>query len=154
MERRERLFNSKQKSTVDSNLIDTHVQFVFSKTDSGRVKGELRKLSPEQKMLCALRKVLADMSTGTRGERRYSVAGTKCRVIDRELTPGAKDGEPGSYRFRGRCKMGIAHKSGPPSEKMIEFVVSFRDTEDEMGQPDVEYFDETTIEEIDPRTPL
>ena len=154
MDRREQLFNTKRPGEIDSSRIPTHVNFMFHKNAPQRQRGELRQLTPEEKMLCALRKVLAQMSADSGGEQRYFVAGDQCRILDRHVSPGAKEGEAGSYRFKGRCQIGVSHKSGEGSFKVVEFVVSFRDVEDSMGLPDVDYFDETTLEELDPRTTL
>lgn len=150
MDRRRSLFDSKSKGSLDPSLQPTHVSFLHGAGDTRRKKGELRQLSPEEKAVCALRKVLAKMSTRT----RYFLIGSQYRVLDRQISPGAKAGEPGTYRFRGRCQMGVAHHSGEAAVKMIEFVVSFRDTQDSMGLPDIAYFDPTTIDEIPPSTPL
>jgi hypothetical protein len=152
MNRREQLFNSKQTNGADATLVSTRVRFTFHPNAPHRTKGELRQLAPEEKAMCALRKVFAQMSADTGGERRYFIVGEACRILERQVSPGAKEGDPGSYLFRGRCPMGIAHKNGDHSLKMIEFVVSFRDIEDAMGLPDVDYFDPTTIDEIDPRS--
>ena len=154
MNRRDQLFSSKQSNGNDSNLMSTRVRFTFQKGDPNRRKGELRKLSPEEKAVCALRKVFAKMSADCGGERRYFVVSDKWRMLDRRISPGAKAGDPDSYQFRGRCPMGIAHKHCGDSLKMIEFVVSFRDVEDASGLADVEYFAPTTIDEVDPRTTL
>jgi hypothetical protein len=151
---RERLFAATNGGDSTSNLISTHVNFLRGRDDRRRRRGELRQLAPEEKMLCALRQVLAQMSTDTGGKARYFVLGSECRLHQRHVSPGAKDGDPGTYRFSGRCRIGVVHASGDTVKKMIDFTVSFRDAEDSMGLPTVEYFDPTTIDELDAATPL
>ncbi len=119
MDRRRSLFDSKAKGSNDPNLVSTHVNFLHGRNDPRRKKGDLRKLSSDEKAICALRKVLAKMST----KERYFLIGSHCRIVDRQESPGAKEGEPGTYRFRGRCQIGVAHASGETAVKMIAFVV-------------------------------
>ena len=154
MDRREQLFNANREQTDDADLIDTHVNFQFRKEDPRRKKGELRALSVDEKALCALRKVLADMSANAGGKQRYFIASPQCRILDRHVSPGAKEGDPGSYRVKGRCQIGITHAGGEASHKMAEFTLSFRDTEDAMGLPDVQYEHPTTVDLLDPRAAL
>lgn len=154
MNRRDRLFAASGGSGGTSDLVPTHVNFMHGRQDRRRPPGELRQLQPEEKMLCALRKVLAHMSAEAGGKARYFIVGTECRVRERHVSPGAKKGDPGTCRFAGRCEVGVAHASGEAAFKMIDFTVSFRDVEDPMGLPDVEYFDPTTVDEIDSATPL
>jgi hypothetical protein len=153
MNRRDQLFNAKPANGGDASLASTRVRFQFGRSDPARKKGELRQLSPEEKAMCALRKVFAKMSAETLGKQRFSVVGDQWRVLERHVFPGAKSGDPGSYRFRGRCLMAIAHTDGD-SLKMVEFEVSFRDVENDLGLADVEYIDPTTVDEIDPRASL
>jgi len=154
MNRRERLFAAAGGGGSATDLVPIHVNFTFNRDDRRRKRGELRQLAPEEKMLCALRKVLADMSQESGGHTRYFLVGTVCRIVDRQVSPGAKQGDPGTYRFGGRCELGVAHASGEIARSTAEFMVSFRDTEDPMGLADVAYFEPTTIDQLDSRTPL
>ena len=147
MDRRQPLFSSQNAAPSDLDLVKTRVNFLHHPDDARRRRGELRSLTPDEKMLCALRKVLSKMSSDSGGHERYFVVSPHCRVL-------ARQGDAGTYRTKGRCQIGIAHGSGEAAFKMIEFDVSFRDTEDAMGLPDVDYFDPTHIDEIDPRTPV
>ncbi len=147
MERREQLFNSNRKGADDSSLVPIQVNFHDA---SRRKQGQLRTLPPEEKALCAVRKALAQMCTR---EQRYFLAGTHCRLFNVQVSPGAKGGDPGTYRFSGRCILGVAHHTGQYAEQKVEFVLSFRDAEDSLGLPTVEFFD-TVIDQVDPRTPL
>lgn len=154
MNRRERLFATQRGGAPPPDLVSTHINFQHRPGDRRRKRGELRQLSPEEKMLCALRKVLAQMSHNAGGRARYFTIGDKCRIHARHVSPGAKDGDPGTYRFSGRCQLGVAHATGDSVTKMIEFNISFRDIKDAMGLPDVEYFEPTTVDELPPNTPL
>lgn len=148
------LFNSKDKPPIDSSLVGTQVRFRHPADHPATKAGQLRQLPPDEKMMCALRKVLAQMTDASGGELRYFVMGDKVRVLDRDDQPGAKDGEPGSYVRHGRCQIGLSHKDGSAATKMVEFVVSYTDSKDRMGLPDVQIDDPTSIDELPANTEL
>lgn len=140
--RREQLFNAKKTSTV-SNVIPATVRFQIDKK-----KGRLKPLPAEQKMLCALRKVLASMSgRDDDREERWCIMGNKVELTSPPSTTEGKPGGPQSYRAAGRCKVAVMRGNGMVT-KFIQFSISYRDTQDAMGIADVEYFDPTTIDEI------
>ncbi len=80
--RREQLFSAK-KTSPGSSVIPATVQFVHNKK-----KGMLEPLSPQGKLLCALRKVLADMS-GRDG--RWCILGNKVHITEEPSTHESED---------------------------------------------------------------
>ena len=154
MTTRRELFNAKKPPAQEgSDLVKSTVNYMFA-GDDAKKKGELRKLSADEKMLCALRKVLASMSNEGSGAVRYFIDGAQVRVTSRTDSAGAKKDEPSTYHRRGTCRLGLAHKSGEASYKMASFEISFRDAVDQLGLPDVAYFNPTSIEELPTGTPL
>jgi len=148
MATRRELFNAKNPPAESAgDLVKSTVNYMFSGNAAKKKKGELRKLSADEKMLCALRKVLAQMSNDGAGTR-YFIDGAQVRVLNRTDSEGAKAGEPSTYHRQGTCRLGLAHKTGEASYKMASFEVSYRDTVDTLGLPDVTYFDPTSIEEL------
>jgi hypothetical protein len=136
--RREQLFSAK-KTSAASNVIPATVRFKIDKK-----KGRLDPLPPEQKMLCALRKVLSSMSGR---EERWCIMGNKVEITSPPSTTEGKPGGPQSYRAAGRCKVAVMRGDGMVT-KFIQFSISYRDTLDALGIADVEYFDPTVIDEI------
>lgn len=145
--RKEALFNAK-KGSPGHDVIPATVKHQIDKK-----KRRLRPLSGEEKMLCALRKVLAAMSDGNEHGCRYYIAGNKVQLTQRPKTTAGKKGEPQSYTAAGRCKIGVCHASHA-TFKVIEFKISYRDILDDRGLADVEYFDPTTIDELARDTPV
>lgn len=117
-------------------------------------KGLVEPLKPHEKMLCALRKVLAKMSDANEDGCRFFIAGNKVQVVKSPTTTKGKRGEAQSYHAKGRCRLGVCHKAGHSSSKLIAFEISFRDVVDDRGLADVEYFDPTVIDELARNTPL
>ena len=140
---------STRNTQPEHNMIPATVQFRLDKK-----KRMLRPLSAEQKMLCALRKALTTMSDSDTHGCRYHIAGKNVMLTQTPSTTKGKEGEPQSYRAAGRCRLGVCHPQGHASTKLVEFAISYRDTLDDRGLPDVEYFDPTTIDELPRDTPL
>lgn len=147
--RREQLFNAKNKTSSTVTVIPATVQFNHDKK-----LGEIKPLQAHEKMLCALRKCLAKMSDGDGGQRRYYIANNKVQILDAPSSTAGKAGEARSYRARGRCKLGVCLPDNTTKMLMVEFTISFRDTIDDRGMADVEYFDPTTIDVIGKDTPV
>lgn len=146
--RREQLFNAK-KDAPGHSVIPATVKFIIDKK-----KKRLKVLPPESKMLCALRKVLADMSEKDQGGCRYYIAGNKVQITSAPTTTSGKAGEAQSYRAAGRCKVGVCLPNGKARMMFIEFTINFRDIEDDRGLADIEYFDPTTIDGLPKNTPV
>lgn len=135
-------------SSADTGLISPTVRFQHN-----RRKGLIEPLSAQEKMLCALRKALAHMSDSDPHGCRYYISG-KVKILQAPRTTQGKEGEPQSYRARGRCRVRLCHPQGHTSSKVIAFDISYRDVKDEMGLADVQYFDPTTIDELPRNTPI
>jgi hypothetical protein len=142
------MFEAKKKSS-GTDVIPATVKFKID-----RKKGRLQPLSAEEKMLCALRKVLASMSDANEHGCRYYIDKNKVQLTRRPTGSEAAPGEPRSYRGAGRCKLGVCHPEGHKSSLTISFDISFRDVKDERGLDDIEFFDPTTIDELPRNTPL
>lgn len=142
--RKEQLFNAKKKPS-GSSVIPATVRFKHNKK-----KGSIDPLSPQEKMLCALRKVLGDMSSGG---GRWFIMGNKVKLTQVPTTTEGKPGGPQSYRAAGRCKVGVAQGKSLVT-KYIEFSISYRDVVDDRGLADVVYFDPTTVDELARTTPV
>ena len=126
-----------------TNVIPATVKFKHN-----RKKGIVDPLSSQEKMLCALRKCLTEMSNKDPEGRRYYIAGNKVQVTVAPVESPAKDGEGRSYRASGRCRLGVCHAEGHHTTKFIEFSISYRDQIDEHGMSDVVYMDPTLIDEL------
>jgi len=142
------LFNAKKKAP-DSTVIPSTIRFKLNKK-----KGLLDPLQPHEKMLCALRKALADMSDGDQRGCRYFIANGKVQMLKMPTTTAGKKGEAQSYNARGRCRVGVCHPDDKSSSIIVEFSISYRDIVDDRGLADVEYFDPTTIDMLPKNTPL
>ena len=141
MTNRTRLFElAKQAPPTDH--IPTVVKFGVDK----RTK-TLKTLSTDEKMLCALRKVLAQMTSASHDYNYYIASGT-VRVLSRSGSPPTPGGR-GEYTASGRFKLGKTHGKECSSEP-VHFTISFRDTVDYRGLADVEYFDPTVIDSLPP----
>ena len=116
--RRESLFKA-GTGPVSSDVIPATVKHEIDKS-----RKELRILTPEEKMLCALRKALADMSDG---KENFYIAENKVQLTRRPTTTEGKKGEPQSYQAAGRCKVGICREENTVSFKVIGFRISYRD---------------------------
>lgn len=145
--RKEQLFAARKRA-AGSDIVPPTVAFKLN-----RKKGAFHPLSATDKMKCALRKVLADMSDESEAKCRYYIDGN-LRLTRRPVTTPVRDGEPQSYRAAGICKVGICHPQGHKSSMIIQFDISYRDTRDEHGQADVAYVDPTTIDQLPNNTPI
>jgi hypothetical protein len=146
--RREMLFETSNKPS-QSDSIPATVKFTIDKK-----KRMMKMLTPEGKMLCALRKALAQMSDKEANGCRFYIDDNKVQMLKRPATAGGRPGEAHSYTASGRCKLGVCHPQGHKSSKVIEFSISYKDTHDSLGLPDVEFFDPTTIDELPRNTQI
>lgn len=137
---RKQLFDA-AKVPAESNAVSNKVTF---KPD--RKTGGLQMQSPEQKMLCALRKVLASMSDGDAGGCRYYIESDQV-VLDQRPASSQGNG-PKTYTAKGRCRIGVCYPNGEKGTRTIEFNIVFRDTKDDRGVDDVMYLGQTTIDEL------
>lgn len=142
------MFNTQSKPPP-STVIPATVKFVHNKK-----KGMIEPLKPQEKMLCALRKCLAVMSDKSPDKTRYYIAGNKIQLLQEPTESPAKEGEGRSYRASGRCRLGVCHPAGHHTTKYIEFSISYRDIVDDRGLADVQYFDPTTIDELERNGPV
>lgn len=145
---RREIFSS-QKPPPPTNIIPATVRFKHN-----RKKGLIEPLSAQEKMLCALRKCLAEMSDKSSTKVRYYIAGNKVQLLQEPTASPAKEGEGRTYRARGRCRLGVCHAEGHHTTKFVEFAISYRDTVDDRGMADVQYFEPTTIDEIERNGPI
>jgi len=145
---REQLFNARKKAP-ERTVIPATVEFKIDKK-----KKALRTLSAEHKMLCALRKVLADLSDQSSDGCRYYIANDKVQLISNPVTTNGKPGERQSYRAAGRFKAGVCLSNGAMVTKFLEFSINYRDIVDDRGLADIEYFDPTTIDVLSKNTPV
>lgn len=140
------LFEVSEKP-APGNIIPATVDFKIDKK-----KRRMRVLSPEEKMLCALRKVLTNMSDKDVNKCRYFIDNNQVQLIKRPVSNGGREGEAKNYTASGRCKIGVCHPGGHKSSMMIEFKIAFRDTKNDLGLDDVEYLDGTTIDTLPANT--
>lgn len=140
------LFATDGNKTADvPGVISTGVSFkVDPKTKI------MRKQPVHQRLVCALRKILADMSEKADNGCRYFILGDKIQILSEPTD--AQGGE--MMRAGGRFRLGVCHREGHMSRKVIEFKVTFRDTRNDMNLPDVEYVDPTTIQALPASTKL
>jgi hypothetical protein len=75
-------------------------------------------------------------------------------MVPPAATGDSRPGAAQTYFGKGRCKIGVAHKDGSVSFRVIEFSITFRDTSDERGLADVDYLDPTTVDKLPPDTEL
>jgi acetylornithine deacetylase/succinyl-diaminopimelate desuccinylase-like protein len=145
--RKEQLFNA-AKVQRPANIIPATVKFELD-----RSRGEIKPLAAPEKMLVALRKVLAQMSEKNPDGCRYYIAGNKVELTSTPTTTSGKKGEVQTYRAAGRARLGVAH-STHSTKLFIAFDISYRDCEDDRGLADVEFIDPTTIDVIDRAGPV
>ena len=148
MTTRKQMFEAASKPS-GADIIPATVSFKID-----RKKGRLRALSPEEKMLCALRKALTTMSDKNKHGCRYYIDNNKVQLTKRPSGSSAAPGQASSYTAAGRCKVGVCHPEGHKSSVMIEFNISFKDVKDSRGLDDVIFFDPTTIDELPRNTPI
>jgi hypothetical protein len=145
--RREQLFNAKKKPST-GNVIPATVRFRHDKR-----AGVIKPLSSNEKMLCALRKALAAMSSSESG-LRYYIAGNKVQLTQAPSTTPGRPGEAQSYFAAGRCRVGVCHPAGHATMIMVDFSISFKDAMDERGIATVNYFEPTTIDKLAANSPV
>ena len=140
--RREMLFEANKRPSQAASIPAT-VNFKIDKK-----KGGLKALSPHEKMLCALRKVLATMSDQNHDGCRFYIDNNRVQILKAPVGSGGREGEAQTYSASGRCKIGVCHKEGHKRSKVIEFKIGFRDVKDSIGQDDVAYLETSTITEL------
>lgn len=148
MQTRKQLFSA-ATSAPAANVIPATVKFVHN-----RAEGTILPLSPNEKMLCALRKALAALSDGDGEGRRFFIAGNKVEITQAPQTTEGKAGGPQTYRAAGRCRLSVAHRDGRATSMFATFTISYRDMKDDRGLPDVKFIDPTTIDAIDSSDPV
>jgi hypothetical protein len=126
----------------ETNTIPATVRFRHNKR-----QGIIEPLSANEKLICALRKVLTEMSDQD-GRCRYYIADNQVKLTQRPVASEGRAGEPQTHRAAGRCKVRVCHPEGHTSSMQIQFAITFRDSEDEYGLPDVEYIEPTTVDLI------
>ena len=107
----------------------------------------------QEKMLSALRKVLSDMSDKDDQGRRYYIHSNKVQILKPPSDNPSRKGEPQTYFGSGRFVVGVIV---PPTDenssglvtKNVEFAITFRDTVDAMGLPDVGYLEPTHVDDL------
>ena len=101
MSKRESFIGRSEPATADPNLISGTVKRKLNR--KGRKRGTLDPLSRDEKMLCALRKALADKSgLEETGGARYYIADNQVYITNRG---GNAEGN-GGYTAKGRFKLG------------------------------------------------
>lgn len=118
------------------------------KREIDKQKRELKLLTPSDKMLVALRKVLTKLSNEDENGSRYYVSGPQLSITEQPRDQVVKEGEFASYHGAGYAKLGVTLKNGQMNYRYISFSISFRDCLNENGLPDVEYFDPTEVEDV------
>lgn len=140
--RKQRLVEARRPIVAPGQNIPITVSQKIAK-DTKRPVG----LTQDEKMLCGLRKVLTLLSDQNKEGQRFYIAGATINVTKRTASPGAKAGEPGTYRAEGTFELGIIHPPGAGvSFKQASFNIHFRDSKDAMGLRDVIVEDDTTLD--------
>jgi hypothetical protein len=115
---------------------------------------KLNELSPEAKVVAAITKCLAIQ--GTKDGSNYYVAGDRLYCPDINVTSGRATGKStdqrSSYAASGRFKIGKFVQDAL-SFGVMAFRLRFRDSEDEMGLPDLT-IEEADMNELPRSTPL
>lgn len=142
MRTRREMFSTRTAESTDSS-IPTKVSFKIDKETK-----RMARLDDSGKLIVALRKVLATMSQQDPNGCRYYLDGERVDITRAITTTVGRQGEPQKYRAGGRARVGVCHPQGHKSSITVQFSLSFGDTKDERGLPDVEYFDPTSIGEI------
>lgn len=141
MRKRVPFFGKKKSEKADPNMVSTKVTRKVNKK-----KGRLNQLTADEKMLCAIRKALASKSgLAEAGNARYYVSGDELYVLSRGGGVQTKKDEPTTYTARGRFKLGMVHDANC-CFRIAEFNITFKDTVDERGIPDVDFLEPTTID--------
>jgi len=148
MQTRKEMFSATKKAPTTDVIPATVKHRIDKKAE------RLGVLSPNEKMICALRKALTKMSDAQADGCRYFIANNKVQVLSAPSASAGKDGDARTYSARGRCKLGVCHPGGHSSTMLIEFSINFRETTDDRGLADVEFIDPTTIDELPRGTPV
>jgi len=148
MQMRKEMFAASRKAP-DTNIISATVNHRLDKKAQ-----RIATLSPNDKMICALRKALSKMSDGHEAGCRYFIANNKIQLLSAPTSSGGREGEAQTYNAKGRCRLGVCHPGGHSSSVSIEFNLTFRDVMDDRGLADVEFIDPTVIDEIPAGTPI
>lgn len=141
MQRRS-MFSTGKKQT-DADVVKSTTSFVIDKKAK-----RLKDRSSQEKMLSALRKVLADMGDKDVHGCRYYIHSNKVQVLKAPSSSPSPKGEPQTYFASGRFVMGILGNHGKLTTKNVEFVITFKDTVDSHGLPDVKYIEPTHIDDL------
>jgi len=145
---RKELFAAKKKSP-GSTVIPATVTFRHDKR-----QGRLHPLSMREKMIVAVKKILATMSDDDENGCRFYVDNNKIQVLREPSGSDARAGEARTYRASGRCAVGVCHPQGRKSSKIIQFDITYRDIKDARGLDDIEWIDPSTVEELPRNTPV
>lgn len=148
MQTRKQLFKA-GGSAAPANVIPATVKFIHDKK-----AGTIKPLSANEKMLCALRKCLAALSDGDEAGRRFFIMNNKVELTQSPQTTEGKAGGPQTYRAAGRCKLGVSHRDGHMTSTYAAFTLTFRDSLDDRGLPDITFIDPTTIDAIERSEPV
>jgi len=139
---RKQLFSS-STARVEPNLVPSTVKFVLD-----RKAGKIKPLAPTEKMVVALRKVLAYMSDHDEDGCRYYIDHDQVRVTKAPSASEGKEGEARTYKAAGTCKVGVCHPRNTKTSMVVQFDLTFRDTVDDLGLADVQWIDPSTVVEI------
>jgi hypothetical protein len=145
---RKEMFSATKKAPT-SNVIPATVRHRVDKKAE-----KLADLTPNEKMICALRKALTKLSDSSSDGCRYYIANNKIQLLSAPSMSAGRAGEAKTYSAKGRCKVGVMHRAGHASSIVIEFTITFRDVLDDRGLADVEFVDPTTIDELPRGTPI
>lgn len=113
----------------------------------------MKPLASVDKMKCALRKVLADLSDKNPHGCRYYIANNKIQL---SLAPDPAIPAPGegkTYKAAGRFKAGVCHEGGRMTTQYLQFSITYKDVLDDRGLPDVKYVDPTTVDVLPKSSP-
>jgi hypothetical protein len=145
--RKQQLFNS-QSPKKSTTVIPATVSFKIDKKAKG-----MKPLTSLDKMKCALRKVLADLSDKNPHGCRYYIANNKIQLSRAPDPAIPKPGEGKTYKAAGRFKAGVCHPKGNMTTQFLEFSITFKDVVDDRGLPDVRYVDPTTVDVLAKNSP-
>lgn len=149
MARKESFMKPPADDAGDPNLIPATV-----KRRVDRRAGKLNELNRDEKMLCALRKALSSKSgLEEMKNARYFISSENVYVMSRGGGAQAKEGELSTYTASGRFKMGIIYPKST-AYRMAQFSITYRDTVDDRGLPDVKWIEPTTIDWLPTRAQL
>lgn len=146
MQLRKEMFSATKPAPSD-NVIAATVRHRIDKRAE-----KLAELTPNEKMLCALRKVLVKLGDEDAAGCRYYITDNRVHLIRPPVSTVGKAGDAQTYTAQGRCRLGVIHKLGHISTKVIEFNLTFRDVIDDRGLADLIFIEPTTIDELPANT--